>query len=181
MMTNNPPTIITCKEGSPFRPCNDDLEVVNTKGNEVTNNGYFGRQYQKALLPDVRITSPDERPSKSKFRVRDVSPIQVPRHKTSSTCYRILVPETNTEKLVLFVCLTVFFTLLVSLVYFFVKIECTFGTKDQKCKSKYTCYNKCNDFIIKYKIFNIKTNKLSNFTGEKYIHNHNQINFLIIF
>lgn len=147
MMTNISPTTITCKEGSPLRPCNDDLEVGNTKVNEVTNNGYFGRQYQK--VPDVRITSPDERPSKSKFRVRDVSPIQVPRHKTSSTCYRILVPETNTEKLVLFVCLTVFFTLLVSLVYFFVKIECTFGAKDQKCKSKYTRYNKFIDFMIK--------------------------------
>jgi len=144
MMTNNPPTTITCKEGSPLRPCNDDLEVGNIKGNEVTNNGYFGGQYQKALLPDVRITSPDERPSKSKFCVRDVSPIQVPRHKTSSTCYRILVPETNTEKLVLFVCLTVFFTLLASLVYFFVKIECI-GAKDQKCKSKYIICN--NQFI----------------------------------
>jgi len=135
MMTNNSPTNTSCKEGFPLRPCNDDLEVGNSKGNEVTNNGYFGRQYQKALLPDVRISSADERPSKSKFRVRNVSPIQVPRHKTSSTCYRILVPETNTEKLVLFVCLTVFFTLLASLVYFFVKIECIFGAKDQKCKS----------------------------------------------
>lgn len=135
MMTNNSPTNTTCKEGFPLRPCNDDLEVGNANGNEVTNNGYFGRQYQKALLPDVRISSADERPSKSKFRVRNVSPIQVPRHKTSSTCYRILVPETNTEKLVLFVCLTVFFTLLVSLVYFFVKIECIFGAEDQKCKS----------------------------------------------
>jgi len=138
-MTNKPPTNITCKEGSPLRPCNDDLEVGNIKGNEVTKNGYFGRQYQKALLPDVRITSSDERPSKSKFRVRDVSPIQVPRHTTSSTCYRILVPETNTEKLVLFVCLTVFFTLLASMVYFFVKIECILGVKDNKCKSKYMC------------------------------------------
>jgi len=146
-MTNNPPTtIITCKEGSPLRPCNDDLEVGNIKDNEVTNNGYFGGQYQKALLPDVRITSPDERPSKSKFRVSDVSPIQVPRHKTSSTCYRILVPETNTEKIVLFVCLTVFFTLLASLVYFFVKIECTFGAKDQKCKSMYII---CNNQLTK--------------------------------
>lgn len=134
-MPNNSPTNTTCKEGSPLRPCNDDLEVGNTKGNEVTNNGYFGRPYQKTLLPDVRISSADERPSKSKFRVRNVSPMQVPRHKTSFACYRILVPETNTEKLVLFVCLTVFFTLLASLVYFFVKIECIFGDKDQKCKS----------------------------------------------
>jgi len=135
MMTNNSPSTTTCKEESPLRPCNDDLEVGSTNGNENTNNGYFGRQFQKALLPDVRISSADERPSKSKFRVRDVSPIEVPRHKTSSTCYRILVPETNTEKLVLFVCLAVFFSLLTSLVYFFVKIECKFGTKDQKCKS----------------------------------------------
>lgn len=135
MMTNNPPTTTICKEGSPLRPCNDDLEVGNIKSNEITNNGYFGRQYQKALLPDVRITSADERPSKSKFRVRDDSPIQVPRHKTSSMCYRILVPETNTEKLVLFVCLTVLFTLLTLCVYFFLKAECKFGAKEQKCKS----------------------------------------------
>lgn len=135
MKTNNSPTPPTCKEESPLRPCNDDLEAENIKETETSNNGYFGRQYQKALLPDVRITLADERPSKSKFRVRDVSPIEVSRHKTSSTCYRILVPETATEKLVLFVCLGVFFTLLVSLVYFFVKIECIFGAKEQKCKS----------------------------------------------
>lgn len=134
MITNNSPTAPTCKEGSPLRHCKDDLEAGNAKDNETPNNGYFGRQYQKALLPDVRITSADERPSKSKFRIRDVSPIEVPRHKMSSTCYRILVPETTTEKCVLFVCLTVFFTLLASLVYFFVKIECIFGTKE-KCKS----------------------------------------------
>lgn len=144
MVTNNSPTNTSCKEGFPLRPCNDDLEVGNSKVNEVTNNGYFRRQYQKALLPDVRISSADERPSKSKFRVRNVSPIQVPRHKTSSTCYRILVPETNTEKLVLFVCLTVFFTLLASLVYFFVKIECIFGAKDQKCKSNWFSNNEPN-------------------------------------
>lgn len=149
-MTNNSPTAATPagKEGSPLRPCNDDLEAgCNVKDTESSaNNGYFGggggrQQYQKALLPEVRITSPDERPCcKSKFRIRDVSPIEVARHKTSSTCYRILVPETATEKLVLIVCLAVFLTLLASFAYVFVRIDCIFGTKEQKCKSQYNAY-----------------------------------------
>lgn len=135
MISNNSPTTPTCKEGLPLRPCNNDLETGKNKDNEITKNGYFGREYQKTLLPDVRITSADERPSNSKFRVRDVSPMEVPRHKNSSTCYRILVPETTTEKLVLFICITIFFTLLASLVYFFVKMDCIFGAKQQTCKS----------------------------------------------
>lgn len=135
MMTNNSPIRPTCKEGSPLRPCNDDLEGENIKDDETTKNGYFRKQYQKTLLPEVRITSADERPSKSKFRVRDVSPIEGPRHKTSSTCYRILIPETTTDKLLLLLCLTVFLTLFVTLIYFFMNIDCTFGAKYPKCKS----------------------------------------------
>lgn len=135
MIPNNSPATPPCKEGLPLRSYNDDLEAGNNKDDKTTKNGYFGRPYQKTLLPDVRITAADERPSKNKFCVRDVSPIEVPRHKTSSTCYRILVPETTTEKLVLFVCLTIFLTLLASLVYFFVKIDCIFGAKQQSCKS----------------------------------------------
>jgi len=140
MMTNNSPTTATCKKGSPPRPCNDDLEAGKVKDTEITNNGYFGRQYQNTLLPDVRITSADERPSRSKFHIRDVSPIEVPRHKTSSTCYRILIPETNTDKLVLFICLSVFLTLFVSLFYVFMNIKCIFGATHQNCKSQYN-YN----------------------------------------
>lgn len=134
-MTNNSPTRPTSKEESPLRPCNDDLEAENIKDDETTNNGYFRKQYQKTLLPDVRITSADERPSKSKFRVRDVSPIEVSRHKTSSTCYRILVPETTTNKLLLLLCLTVILTLFVTLIYFCMNIDCIFGAKYKKCKS----------------------------------------------
>jgi hypothetical protein len=135
MIPNNSPTTPSCKEGFPLRSCSDDLEAGNNKENKTTKNGYFERRYQKTLLPDVHITVADERSSKNKFRAGDVSPIEVPRHKTSFTCYRLLVPETTTEKLVLFVCLTIFFTLLASLVYFFVKIDCIFGAKQQTCKS----------------------------------------------
>lgn len=134
IMNNNSSTTPTCyNEGSPLRQsCNDDLETGNIEDNETTKNGYFRRLYQTALIPDVRISLTDERPSKSKLHVRDVSPIQV---STRSTCFRILVPETTAEKLGLFVCLTIFCTLLVTVVYFFVKIECIFGIKEQKCKS----------------------------------------------
>lgn len=133
MNNNSSTTPACCNEGSPLRqPCSDDLETENIENNETTNNGYFGRQYQKVLIPDVRISSTDERPSKSKLHVRDVSPIGVA---TRSTYYRILVPETTAEKLGFFVCLIVIVTLLVSVVYFFVKIECIFGIKEQKCKS----------------------------------------------
>lgn len=135
MITNNSPTTGTCKEGSPLRPCNNDLEAGNVKDTETANNGYFGGQYQNTLLPDVRITSADERPSRSKFHIRDVSPIEVSRHKSSFTCYRILVPETAADKLVLFICLLVFLTLFVSLFYVFVNIKCIFGAAHQNCKS----------------------------------------------
>lgn len=141
MTAKNSPTAPTCKEGSPLKSCNDDLEAGNcTKENATANNGYFGRQYQNTLLPEVRITSADERPSKTKFRIRDVSPIEVPRHTSasSSTCYRILIPETTTEKLVLFICLTVLCTLIISLIYFLVKIECIFEAEEKTCKSKYS-------------------------------------------
>jgi len=135
MVTNNSPILATCKEESPLRPCNEDLEAGNVKDTETANNGYFGRQYQNTLLPDVRITSADERPSRSKFHIRDVSPIEGPRHKTNSTCYRILVPETTTDKLVLFLCLSVFLTLFVLLFYVFMNIRCIFGATHQSCKS----------------------------------------------
>lgn len=138
MTANNSPTAPTCKEGSPIKLCNDDLEAGNcTKENTIANNGYFGRQYQKTLLPEVRITPADEGLSKTKFRIRDVSPIEVARHTStsSSTCYRILIPETTTEKLVLVICLTILCTLIVSLMYFLVKIECIFGEEEKTCKS----------------------------------------------
>lgn len=158
-MTNiSPTTVAASKEASPLRPAtqaataadDDAADAERVGGGRETaaaNNGYLqqGRQYQTAFLPEVRVIAAvaDERPSsKSKFRVRDVSPMQeAARHQTGfssrSTCYRMLVPETTAEKLVLFACLAVFVTLFASLVYFFVKIECVFGTKDQNCISEY--------------------------------------------
>lgn len=153
-MTNISPTTVASKEGSPLRPAacaDDDATDAERCGKDpnANNNGYLqpGRPYQTAaLLPEVRTISVSAAAADdlsscksgggSRFRVRDVSPMEAARHKTAgSTCYRILIPETGSEKLVLFVCLAVFVTLLVSLVYFFVKIECVFGTEDQKCKS----------------------------------------------
>lgn len=134
-----------CKEACPLRPADDDATDAVERGKETANNGCLqqGRAYRAALLPEVRViasaaAAADERPSsKSESRVSPLEAAAGHRTGFSPRCYRTLVPETAAEKLVLSACLAVFVTLFVSLVYFFVKIECVFGTKDQKCISEY--------------------------------------------
>ncbi|XP_050420480.1 neprilysin-1-like isoform X2 [Adelges cooleyi] len=140
-MTNISPDITpaTCIEGSSLAqpPCSSgDPEMASAKDKETTNNGYLGCQYPTSLLPEVRVISADDRPNTCKFRIRDVSPMAEPKHKFGSTCYRILVPETVTERIILFVCLIILFTLLASLTYLVVKIDCIYCTNTTKEKPK---------------------------------------------